>query len=399
MEPILTPLEITAWALGGLALLASLWLLTAYRSRVAGVGAAIRRQTAEPCNPDPKGAEGVSVIVVAGDDARALDQLLGKIFDQEWQPEMEVVVVNDGKNPDIKDVVTRRKHLEHRPNLLITFTPPGIRNISRRKLAVTLGIKAAHNPVIILLDGHSRLYSTQWLARMAGPFTDPRVELVIGSALPSAKFDSGLGRRYRSFTHGADAAAWLSAALRGKPWRGHRANLAFRRELFFASGGFNSALNLNDGDDDIFVSKVARRGNSVAVVAPQAAVRYSSPSSRSEMRSGRPRRMFTERNLRRSGAGLWGFSSLMAWTLTLSSLGAIGLGIWLRDWVIAGIAAALLALTWTLVSLTWRKTLKALRCRPVAAMAWPMILRRPLTNLRHSLRSRRNRAEYRTTPA
>lgn len=394
---VLSPEEILAWALGGLAFLAALWLLTFYRHRVASVGAAIRRQTAEPFNPSPKPSpEGVSVIVVAGDNAEALDKLLGKIFEQEFPSEMEVIVVNDGKNDDIKDAVTRFKHRESRANLLMTFTPPGLRNVSRRKLALTLGVKAAHYPVIVAVGEESRLYSTQWLLRMVAPFSDPAIDMVIGSALPATKFDSGFGCRYRSFTHGHDAAVWLSAALRGKPWRGHRANLAFRRDKFFEVGGFEGSLNLREGDDDIFVSKMAKRGNVATVCAAQAAVRYAYPTSRHQMREGRPARMFTARDLGRGSARFFGFSSLMAWTLLIASLLSVALGVYLHDWVIVGLSATMLIASWVIVSLTWRSTLKALRCRPAAFGVFPMMLRRPLTNAVHRFRSQTNRREYYT---
>ncbi|MDE6819075.1 MAG: glycosyltransferase, partial [Muribaculaceae bacterium] len=298
-ELLLPPAEICAWSLGALALIASLWLLTAYRSRIAGVGAAIRRQTAQAFNPSPKPEPpAVSIVIVAGDHAEALETLLGKIFGQEYPSPMEVVVVNDGKSDEIKDVITRIRHLEHRDNLFLTFIPENLRNVSRRKLALTLGVKAAHNPVIVALTEESKLYSTQWLMRMVQPFMRPEIEVVIGSALPATKFDTGFGRRYRSFTHGHDAAIWLSSALRGKAWRGHRANMAFRTESFFSSGAMSGALNLRNGDDDIFISKLARRDNTEVVCAAQAAVRYAHPTSRQQFRRERPARFFTPRSLR-----------------------------------------------------------------------------------------------------
>ncbi|MCX4331374.1 MAG: glycosyltransferase [Muribaculaceae bacterium] len=392
-----SPLELIAWTLGALTLIASLWLLTAYRARVAGVGAAIRRQTAVPFNPSPKPAPpAVSVVVVAGDHAEALQALLEKVFSQEFAGEMEVVVVNDGKNDDIKDVVTRLQHTSRRPNLFITFTPPGLRNVSHRKLALTLGVKAAHHPVVLVLTEESRLYSTQWLTRMAEPFADPATEVVIGTALPGYKFDRGLGKRYRSFTHGHDAVCWLSAALRGKPWRAHRANMAFRRQAFFDAGGFNGALNLREGDDDIFISKIVRPGNSAVVCAAQAAVRYAHPDSRHQFREERPCRMFTSRGLGRPAARFFGFSSAMAWMLVLSAAGSIALGAWIHDWIILSASALLLLLTWVVMSLTWRSTLKALRCRRTAFGVLPMMLMRPLTNTFHRMRSRRNRTDYYT---
>ena len=395
-ELLLTPAEICAWSLGALALIASLWLLTAYRSRIAGVGAAIRRQTAQAFNPSPKPEPpAVSIVIVAGDHAEALETLLGKIFGQEYPSPMEVVVVNDGKSDEIKDVITRIRHLEHRDNLFLTFIPENLRNVSRRKLALTLGVKAAHNPVIVALTEESKLYSTQWLMRMVQPFMRPEIEVVIGSALPATKFDTGFGRRYRSFTHGHDAAIWLSSAQRGKAWRGHRANMAFRTESFFSSGAMSGALNLRNGDDDIFISKLARRDNTEVVCAAQAAVRYAHPTSRQQFRRERPARFFTQRSLRVPRL-FFGASSLAAWTLLLASAGAVALGIYLQDWVISGITAALFILSVVILSLTWRSTLKALRCRPAALGVFPMMLRRPLTNAIHRLRARRNRKDYYT---
>lgn len=386
------------WAALAVAIAASLWLQTVYRSRIARVGRAIRTQTAAPFNPDPRPAPpAVSVIVVAGSDAQALEKLLDKLFEQEYpSAEMEVIVVNDGKSDEVKDAVTRIKHLQHRPNLYITFAPATLRNVSHRKLAVSLGVKAAKHPVVMLLSEHSRLFSRQWLARMAAPFADPKVEVVLGSALPSGKADHGLGARYRSFTHGADATMWLDDALRGKPWRGHRANMAFRRDLFFSSGGFNGALNLRGGDDDIFVNKIARGDNTAVVLAAQAHVRYAYPTGRSEFADERPARFFTSAGLAKGSRRIQGLSSLMQWTLLLSGAVAAAVGIILMEWIMAGIAAALLLETWLTLSLTWRATLKALRCRPALLAIPARMLRRPFTNLCHKARARRRKTDYYT---
>lgn len=392
MAPYLT-LHSLLWALAALTLLASLWLLTAYRGRVRSVGSAILRQTDTPSNPDPRPvAPAASIVVVAGSDAEALERLLQRLFEQDYKGEMEVIVVNDGKSDEVKDVVSRIKHLEHRPNLYITFTPTGMRNVSHRKLSLTLGIKAAKHPIIIALTEQSRMYSTEWLSRMIEPFTRPGVEVVIGSAMPGPKFDSGSGQRYRSFTHAADAVTWLSAALGGKPWRAHRANMAFTRDLFFRSGGFNGALSLRDGDDDIFISKIASRANTATVLAAQAAVRYAHPSSRYEFDQTRPARYFSSKSIGRSY--FFGFSSLMAWILTLAATAGIALAAYLADWIALGAIAAMLLLTAGIISATWRRTLKALRARPAAMMVWPMMLRRPFTDTHHRLRSRSRRAEY-----
>lgn len=262
-------LNLTVWALMAAAAIPMIWLLVFYTRRVASVARAVRRHT----YPLPETPEGVSVIVHSSGNADDLGRLLESLFSQQYGGQMEVIVVNDGKNEEIKDVVTRMKYLRRLDNLYITFTPPVVRNISPRKLSVTLGAKAAHHPLLVMVDEQAQLPSDLWLARMTAPFADEQIQVVIGSALPDHKADKHRhGRRYRSFTHAADAVMWLSAAIRRRPYRGHGCNLAYRRSLFFDSRGFSSALNLRDGDDDIFINRVTTRDNTAAVVSRDAQI-------------------------------------------------------------------------------------------------------------------------------
>ncbi len=60
------------------------------------------------------------------------------------------------------------KYLRRLDNLYITFTPPVVRNISPRKLSVTLGAKAAHHPLLVMVDEQAQLPSDLWLARDDG---------------------------------------------------------------------------------------------------------------------------------------------------------------------------------------------------------------------------------------
>lgn len=384
-------------ALSVIAAVAFLWLVTFYRARVLSVARAVRKQTAKPFNPTPNPTpEGASIVVVAGDDCAALERLLNRIFEQEFALPMEVIVVNDGKNEEVKDVVTRMKHLAHRPNLYATFTPPGLRNISNRKLALTLGVKAAKYPVIVVVGEQSRIYSTQWLGRMFEPFSRKGVEMVIGSALPSAKLDSYRGNRYRSFINGCDAAEWLSAALRGKPYRAHRANMAFTREAFFRVGGFNGALNLRDGDDDIFVSKIVRKDNFAVVCAAQAAVRYTHPDPARLMHDERAARFYSRGRLGYGTSLFFGFSSLMIWSCVVAVGLGMALSVLLHRWIYLGAFVFALLCVWFLLAWIWRKTLMALRCRPISFMVLPRLLRRPFTNRMHRLYARMHRGEYLT---
>ncbi len=199
----------------------------------------------------------VSVIIYSAGDPVMLDRLITEVFAQDYPAEMEVIVVNDGKIAEIKDVVTRQQ-VRHR-NLYVTFTPLEARNLSRRKLALTLGIKAARNEVVVLTDDCCLPASDWWLRLMMYPFAQPSTEMVVGHA--AVEGDNGFGGACRRFTMGADAVEYMSAVQSGRPYRATGHNLAYRRDLFFNNKGFSRSLNLHDGDDDIFVNEVARRSS------------------------------------------------------------------------------------------------------------------------------------------
>ena len=55
-------------------------------------------------------------------------------------------------------------------------------------------------------------------------------------------------------------------ALVKQPYMGIGRNMAFRKNLFFDNKGFSSVLNIEDGEDNVFINRIATKEN-VAVVA------------------------------------------------------------------------------------------------------------------------------------
>lgn len=276
------------WLLVGAAVCALL-LAAILFFRVRNVAEYRRRADSE--RPDKPDADylPVSVIVYSQSESESLAELLPMLLKQDYPAAFEVIVVNDGESVDVRDTVSllRASH----PNLYLTFTPQGVVNLSRKKLALTLGIKAARYDVVALTTAAVEIESTQWLRRMMRPFgSDSPVELVIGFAYVDPDEDDRHGRRRRAFDYVADSTRWLSVAIAGKPFRGTEYNIAYRKDLFMRNKGFASSLNLHYGDDDIFISQVARRANTVVELSDDSIVR---------LRQGNHPRLFTERTLRR----------------------------------------------------------------------------------------------------
>src|SRR5205085_2493869 len=63
---------------------------------------------------------------------------------------------------------------------------------------------------------------------------------------------------------------YLSFALAGIPYMGVGRNLSYKRETFIRHKGFSSINHVPSGDDDLFISMVAKKKNTSVVIDPEA---------------------------------------------------------------------------------------------------------------------------------
>ena len=96
--------------------------------------------------------------------------------------------------------------------------------------------------------------SNQWLKLMARNFT-PQTQIVLGySGYDRTK---GWLHKRTAFDTLFQSLRYLGFALAGKPYMGIGRNLAYRKELFFQQKGFSKYLNLQRGEDDLFINQLA----------------------------------------------------------------------------------------------------------------------------------------------
>lgn len=197
----------------------------------------------------------VSVIICAKDEAENLENFLPSVLEQNY-PEYEVIVVNDGSLDDTGDVL-KRFSFKYK-NLYVTTLPENNKLRQGKKLAVTLGLKAAKNEWILLTDADCKPVSENWISSMQANFSDKN-DLVIayGGYMERKGFLNKLIRFDSMFI----ALQYLSFAMAGVPYMGVGRNLAYRKSVFFKNKGFASHLKLKSGDDDLFVNKIANKNN------------------------------------------------------------------------------------------------------------------------------------------
>lgn len=346
---------------------------------------AIRRQTSDPA--EPSGSIPVSVVIFASDDAESLRHLLPAVLGQKYNGNFEVIVVNEGQSDATAEVVERLKIIHD--NLYLTYTPDGARQLSRKKLGLMIGIKAARYPVVVHTTARAEIDSDEWLARMTEPFLNPRTEIVLGHSYLDPKRDRGIGRRSRTFNASADSAVWLASAVMGRPYRGTELNLAYTRDIFFNNRGFSRSLNLKHGDDDIFISEIARPDNTAVVLHKDAMVRSNARNVARAYSEQRSRYNFTGRHIPHTPRLLQGAGALLMWIiLGLCIWGA--LGVWPN---LAGAAVGAFIVVSTAIAsiIIWRRAINALTGKKMLlTLPWLMLFR-PLANCVASAKAMRHR--------
>ncbi|MCC8118608.1 MAG: glycosyltransferase [Bacteroidales bacterium] len=327
-----------------------------------------------------------SVVIFARNESEALLKNLPAILQQNYSPGFEVIIVNEGASEETSMAVGMLKR-QYGGKIYLTFTPDGARNLSRKKLGLTLGVKAAKGDVVVVSDANAKVNSENWLADLMRPFANPATEVVIGCGTPEFPQNRFMGRLKMSQDVMADNAAWLLSAIGNKPYRGCGYNLAYRRELFFNNKGFSRSLNLRDGDDDIFVNEITNGTNTEVVLTDASMVKRETYPFKKSVREQRLSHLFTGKSLPKKWRRIFATVEWCLWILIGCSIAGALVATLLN--AVGWIAATVLIIValW-LTGYAWQKTLRAMQM-PAAPIATPFVaLFRPMRQMKLKLRSK-----------
>lgn len=212
----------------------------------------------------------VSVIVCAHDEEENLREQVPLLLQQDY-PQFEIIIVEDRCNDGTYDYLLQATKEDERLKMVrVTHKPD---HINGKKFALTLGIKAARFDWVLLTDADCRPATNSWIAQMTRRFEEPS-KIVLGFS-PYIKAPGLLNAfiRFESFLTGIQ---FIGMALAERPYMGVGRNLAYRKELFLTTKGFNSHLDVTGGDDDLFVNQHATRENTSVSIGSNALV-FSKP--------------------------------------------------------------------------------------------------------------------------
>ncbi|MCL1938541.1 MAG: glycosyltransferase [Candidatus Azobacteroides sp.] len=206
----------------------------------------------------------VSVIIYTHDDVERLKSYLPAILEQDY-PQYEVIVVNDDLTDESDDVLkclaSRYSHLYH------TYIPTGSKHLSRKKMGLAVGIKAAKNEALLFTEVDCHPCGANWIRSMAQHFTDKKT-IVLGFSIlenyPSL---------YAAYDYFFSNLQMMSLAIAKYPYTGNGRNLAYYKEHFVQQKGFSGFNFLDAGEDDLFINRIARKDNVAVALSPESVIR------------------------------------------------------------------------------------------------------------------------------
>lgn len=213
----------------------------------------------------------LSVIITVKKVPRKLNRNLPYILNQDY-PNFEVIIVNENLDEETNEEIIKLQQTHK--NLHQTFIPDSTRYVSTKKLAITLGIRASHYDWLVFTEIDSHPISNQWLKKMSRNFTDG-TDIVIGYSNYEKK--KGEFTRYITFDTLLFSMRYLGSALLKCPYTGFGRNLCYRRDLFNESKGFSSYLQLQRGEDDLFINTTASSTNTKVETSPESIIKIEVP--------------------------------------------------------------------------------------------------------------------------
>jgi cellulose synthase/poly-beta-1,6-N-acetylglucosamine synthase-like glycosyltransferase len=215
--------------------------------------------------PTPDALPPVTVLICARDEAHNLRKYLPAVCTQDYPNDYEVLVVNDLSSDDTMEVLfdlgRQYERLDYRT------IPEQAKVLQGKKFALTIGVKAAKYPRVVLIDADCYPSSPLWLQRMATCFTDEK-QVVLGFGAYEKR--PGFLNKLIRFETFNTALNYLSFALSGLPYMGVGRNLAYTRSMFFATNVFVKNPKLASGDDDLLINAVATGRNTAVCIHKEA---------------------------------------------------------------------------------------------------------------------------------
>ncbi len=339
------------------------------------------RRLKQTSPPSPSTLPPVTILLVSNGDHQALDEHLPIYLTQTYESGYEVVVVSEKADLETENVL---KRYSQDPKLYHTFVPDSSRYMSKNKLAITLGVKAAKNDWIVLTDPRCKPADSHWISSLAQSFSSDS-NLVLGYS----NYSDDAKARHR-FEQLHTSLYLLRQAQTGKAFRTNCQHVSFRKSEYLQRSGFLEYLKYSIGEYDFLVNKFSGdRGTEVAI--DESTWLWENPIPEKTWQNKQVYFHEVGKHLE-GGANLSLIQAMDTFALHLTYIAIVATGLFAgftSRWILLGASVAALVVTTIFRSLIGKKALRQFKVKIPSWKVVPL----ELGLLRHSLYTRM-RYEY-----
>lgn len=294
----------------------------------------------EDFDGSPSLTPSVSIIFVPHNNAEELERNLDAYLSQEYPELFEIIVVVSKGDMQTEDIL---KHYKDKKNLYTTFIPDSSRYMSRKKLAITLGVKAAKNEWILLADITCYPSSNQWLKAVTR-HCDENHNLVVGYT----RYDEDTAD-FRRFERLHTSLYLMREDQKGHAYRCNSNALMFRKSDFMREEGFRDNLKYLRGEYDFIVNKHASRHSLAMENSADGTLTEMNPIDK-EWRNKKLFYMESRKHLKGSFRHrlLPTIDQIVLHLSLLAVIGTASYSVFVQNWVLTGVAGFLLMLLITI---------------------------------------------------
>lgn len=273
----------------------------------------------------------VSILITAHDNLAELERNLPMFLRQQYAADYQVIVVCQSTDGETQDFLKRTA--AENPHLYYTYIPESSRYMSRKKLQITLGVKAAKHEWIILTEPNCRPSNDKWLQTMVRQCQDPN-HLVLGYVALDEETKS-----VRRFDSIRKAYYVLRRAQQTYGYRSHMPNVAFRKSDFMKEQGYQGNLEYVRGEYDFLVNKYALCGDTATELDCDAWLIREAPSNKS-WHNAHLYLQASRKSLERAASmrTLMFFDHLMPHLSLIATLAVAAYSILMKNWILTGCA-------------------------------------------------------------
>ncbi|WP_372754527.1 glycosyltransferase [Labilibaculum sp.] len=215
--------------------------------------------------------DAVSIIICAKNEAHYLEENLSGFLNQNYF-NYEVIVVNDGSEDETDNIISRYR--KDYPHLRSTTIPLDEKFRHNKKLALSIGIKAAKNEKLVFTNIQSKASSNNWLQNFMDSWEK-------GVHLGYVNFENKKGLfynflRFDLLTKYSRSAIFASL---GKAHSGNGANLGYKKSDFFSNKGFQKHAHFEAGYDHLMVLQLAGKSGASVCINPEAKINLPSENA------------------------------------------------------------------------------------------------------------------------